>query len=117
MAGCSTVDRYEGGLYSTKGVWRPSEHSMMKVLGYAYDQVARERMTQAIAQKVDLIQDSTPAGAPIGADRVVWLETMHPADDGPGTPLAELQVDGDGWFRYFGWPTDSTAPWLSRRPP
>jgi hypothetical protein len=74
------IGRYEGGMYATKGVWRPSEHSMMKTLGYAYDQVARERMTQAISSKVSLIQASTPAGAPIGADRVVWLETMHPVD-------------------------------------
>jgi hypothetical protein len=74
------IGRYEGGLYSTKGVWRPSEHSMMKVLGYDHDQVQRERMTQAIAEKVDLIQASTPTGASIGADRVVWLETLHPAD-------------------------------------
>jgi len=72
------IGRYEGGMYATKGVWRPSEHSMMKTLGYAYDEVARERMTQAIAAKVDLIQASTPTGAPVGAARVVWLETLHP---------------------------------------
>ncbi|MDN3351114.1 M64 family metallopeptidase [Actinomadura sp. DC4] len=72
------IGRYEGGMYARTGVWRPSEHSMMKTLGYAYDQVARERMTQAIAAKVDLIQAATPSAAPIGADRVVWLETLHP---------------------------------------
>jgi hypothetical protein len=74
------IGRYEGGMYATKGVWRPSEHSMMKTLGYAYDQVARERMTQAISARLDLIQAATPTGAPIGADRVVWLETAHPVD-------------------------------------
>ncbi|GAA2089546.1 M64 family metallopeptidase [Actinomadura alba] len=74
------IGRYEGGLYATAGVWRPSEHSMMKVLGYEHDQVQRERMTQAIAEKVDLIQDHTPTTAAIGPDRVVWLETLHPAD-------------------------------------
>lgn len=72
------IGRYEGGMYNSAGIWRPSAHSMMKTLGYAYDQVARERMTQAIAAKVNLIQGSTATGAPIGADRVVWLETMHP---------------------------------------
>jgi hypothetical protein len=72
------IGRYEGGLYDTTGVWRPSEHSMMKTLGYAYDQVERERMTQAISARLDLVQDATPAGSPIGADRVVWLETLHP---------------------------------------
>ncbi|HEY3686546.1 MAG TPA: M64 family metallopeptidase [Streptosporangiaceae bacterium] len=72
------IGRYEGGMYDTTGVWRPSEHSMMKTLGYGYDQVERERMTQAISAKLNLVQDATPTSAPIGADRVVWLETTHP---------------------------------------
>lgn len=71
------IGRYEGGMYFTKGIWRPSEHSIMKKLGYYYDQVSRERMTQAIAQKVSLVQDATPSGT-VGADRVLWLETLHP---------------------------------------
>lgn len=74
------IGRYEGGMYATKGVWRPSEHSMMKTLGYAYDEVARERMTQAIAAKSNLIQANTPTGHVIGADRVAWVETLHPVD-------------------------------------
>ncbi|MCP2341781.1 M64 family metallopeptidase [Actinomadura rupiterrae] len=74
-----TIGRYEGGLYSSKGVWRPSRHSIMKTLGYYYDQVSRERMTQAVSAKVDLIQDGTPEGT-VGADRVLWLETLHPVD-------------------------------------
>jgi hypothetical protein len=74
------IGRYEGGMYATKGVWRPSEHSMMKTLGYAYDQVERERMTQAIAAKAGLVQANTPTGRPIGADRDVWVETLHPVD-------------------------------------
>ncbi|MEV0659866.1 M64 family metallopeptidase [Actinomadura luteofluorescens] len=72
------IGRYEGGLYSSKGVWRPSRHSMMKTLGYYYDQVARERMTQRISGKVNLVQANTPTNAPVGDDRVLWVETMHP---------------------------------------
>jgi hypothetical protein len=37
---------------------------------------------------------------------------LTPSDSGSGTSLAEFQVDGDGWYRYYGWPTDSNAPWL-----
>jgi hypothetical protein len=74
-----TIGRYEGGLYTQTGVWRPSAHSMMKTLGYSYDQVGRERMTQRISAKVPLLGDGTPAGT-IGADRVVWVRTMHPVD-------------------------------------
>ncbi|WP_433331085.1 M64 family metallopeptidase [Spirillospora sp. CA-294931] len=73
-----TIGRYEGGLYHTKGVWRPSRHSMMKTLGYYFDQPSRERMTQRISAKVNLIQAHTPSDAPVGADRTLWLETMHP---------------------------------------
>ncbi|TDD20227.1 peptidase [Actinomadura sp. KC06] len=74
-----TIGRYEGGIYFSKGVWRPSQHSMMKTLGYYFDQVSRERMTQQIAAKVNLVQAHTPTAAPVGDDRVLWVETMHPS--------------------------------------
>lgn len=73
-----TIGRYEGGLYSTTGVWRPSRHSLMKTLGYAFDQVEREVMVGAISGKVNLVQGHTPNTGPIGADRTVWVETLHP---------------------------------------
>ncbi|MEU8301238.1 M64 family metallopeptidase [Micromonospora sp. NPDC048909] len=73
-----TIGRYEGGMYLQRGVWRPSQHSMMKSLGFYFDQVARERMTQRIAARVGILQDATPTDRPIGADRVVWVETLHP---------------------------------------
>ncbi|GAA2443529.1 hypothetical protein GCM10010191_70110 [Actinomadura vinacea] len=34
------------------------------------------------------------------------------SDDRPGTVVGEFRVDGDGWYNYFGWPTDSAAPFL-----
>ncbi|MFG2332995.1 M64 family metallopeptidase [Streptomyces sp. NPDC048604] len=73
------VGRHEGGMYSTGGVWRPSRHSLMKTLGYAFDQVEREVMVRAISAKVNLVQDHTPNAAPVGADRTVWVDTLHPA--------------------------------------
>jgi hypothetical protein len=73
-----TIGRHEGGLYSDAGVWKPSEHSMMRTLGYYFDQVSRERMTQRIAAKTDLLSAATPNTAPVGADRVLWVETMYP---------------------------------------
>ncbi|MFI1395520.1 M64 family metallopeptidase [Streptomyces sp. NPDC020681] len=72
------IGRFEGGMYSTKGVWRPSKHSIMKTLGYAFDQVGREVMVEKISGKVNLLQGHTPNSAPIGDDRTVWLETLHP---------------------------------------
>jgi hypothetical protein len=72
------IGRYESGMYTSSGIWRPSQHSIMKTLGYYYDQVGREVMTQRISGKTSILQDTTPTGAPIGADRVVWVETLHP---------------------------------------
>ncbi|MEU6204098.1 M64 family metallopeptidase [Micromonospora musae] len=72
------IGRYEGGLYLQKGVWRPSRHSMMKSLGFYFDQVAREQMTERIASRVDILAGGTETGQPIGADRVVRVETLHP---------------------------------------
>ncbi|WP_092528492.1 M64 family metallopeptidase [Amycolatopsis arida] len=72
------IGRYEGGRYSGTGVWRPSEHSLMKTLGYYFDQVSRERLTQRIAAKTRILQDGTPNDRPVGADRVLWVRTLHP---------------------------------------
>lgn len=72
------IGRYEGGMYAGTGVWRPSAHSMMKTLGYYFDQVEREQMTQRISAKTNILADGVPASAPVGADRVLWIETMHP---------------------------------------
>lgn len=72
------IGRHEGGMYSTKGVWRPSSHSMMKTLGYPFDQVEREIMVQKISAKVNLVADHTPNSAAVGDDRTVWVDTLHP---------------------------------------
>ncbi|MFB9834498.1 M64 family metallopeptidase [Actinoallomurus acaciae] len=57
---------------------------------------------------------STPAASE-GRAKVLddrFTMKLSPSDDTAGATLAEFQVDGDGWYRYFGWPTDSTAPFL-----
>jgi hypothetical protein len=33
-------------------------------------------------------------------------------DDTPGFVVREFRTDGDGWFNYFGWPTDPDLPFL-----
>ncbi|MGZ0147457.1 M64 family metallopeptidase [Kribbella sp. WER1] len=94
-----TIGRYEGGMYAGSGVWRPSAHSMMKALGYYFDQVSRERMTQRLSAKATLFQDGTPAGK-VAPDQVVWLQTLHPLDheltvtwavDGTALPTANAR--------------------------
>jgi hypothetical protein len=191
-----TIGRYEGGMYAGSGVWRPGAHSMMKALGYYFDQVSRERMTQRISARASLFQASTPIGQ-VAGDQTVWLQTLHPVDheldvtwrlDGTALPTAntravdlstldlapglhtltativdpttfirapavrptatwswtvnttltaqpsaqtpsftgstsiehpvsadevvyaETSQPGDGWYNYYGWPTDASAP-------
>src|SRR4051794_19070692 len=74
------IGRYEGGMYFDKCVWRPSQHSIMKTLGYYYDQVSREVMTQRISSRVKLVDASTPTAAPVGNTDTLWLDTQHPVD-------------------------------------
>lgn len=72
------IGRYEAGMYAGSGIWRPSRHSMMKVLGYYFDQVGRERMTQRLSARATLFQASTPTSTPVAGNQVVWLQTLHP---------------------------------------
>jgi hypothetical protein len=72
------IGRYEGGLYFTTKVWRPSKHSIMKSLGFYYDQVSREVMVQKISAKLKLVQANTPTTGSVAGDSVVWVETLHP---------------------------------------
>ena len=72
------IGRYEGGMSRTAGVWRPSRHSMMISLGYYFDQVSRERMTQRISGQVELIAAATPADSTVAPTDILWIETAHP---------------------------------------
>ncbi|MET9780650.1 M64 family metallopeptidase [Nocardiopsis alba] len=73
-------DGHEGGLYHSEGIWRPSDHSMLKTLGYYFDQVGREVMTHRISglrDQATLPVASTPEGE-VGPENVVWAEGPHP---------------------------------------
>ena len=72
------IGRFEGGQQRTKGIWRPSKHSMMISIGYYFDQVSRERMVQRISEQVQLIADSTPTDTPVPGGGIIWVETAHP---------------------------------------
>lgn len=72
------IGRFEGGQYTTRGIWRPSKHSMMISVGYYFDQVSRERMVQRISEQVQLIADARPTTTPASRDEMLWIETAHP---------------------------------------
>ena len=74
------IGLWEGGNTFPCGVRRPSQHSMMRWLGFYFDQVGRENMTYRItgrrnANAMSLLH--TPPGE-VGPEDVVWVETQHP---------------------------------------
>jgi len=86
-----TIGRYEGGQSRASGIWRPSRHSMMISLGYYFDQVSLERMTQRISSQVELIAAGTAAMAAVPPTAVLWIEPARPVYHELGI---RWQVDG-----------------------
>ncbi|HET6548614.1 MAG TPA: M64 family metallopeptidase, partial [Solirubrobacter sp.] len=76
------IGLYESGQTRASGIWRPSEHSMMRWLGNYFDQVSRERMTERMSGRRDA-DDMTVVSRPVGTvgpNEVLWVETGHPKD-------------------------------------
>ncbi|MBE2315640.1 peptidase M64 [Solirubrobacter sp. CPCC 204708] len=74
------IGLWEGGQYFPCGVRRPSQHSMMRWLGFDFDQVGLEHMVARISGLRNAGQmnvQNTPAGA-VAKDSVIWVETGHP---------------------------------------
>ena len=74
------IGLWEGGNTFPCGVRRPSQHSMMRWLGFYFDQIGRENMTYRItgrrtANAMSLVH--TPLGE-VGPADVLWVETQHP---------------------------------------
>ena len=108
------IGLYEGGQSRVSGIWRPSKHSMMISLGYYFDQVSRERLTQRISEQVELIAASTPTDSAVARNGIIWIETAHPvyheldvtwsvdgrevtaARNSRNLELASVQLDRDG---------------------
>lgn len=70
---------YEGGQYYSTGIFRPSRHSQMKTLGYHYDQVSREIMTERISSKTSLVPGATKQGE-VAPNEVLWVDTAQPVN-------------------------------------
>jgi hypothetical protein len=74
------IGLHEGGNSFPCGVRRPSEHSMMRWIGFDLDQVGREHMVARITGKRNDGQMSighTPLGT-VPRDGVLWVEPPHP---------------------------------------
>ncbi len=75
-----TLGLHEGGGMFPCGQRRPSEHSIMRWLGFDWDQVGREHMVARITGRRNAGQmslRSTPEGT-VPQDGVLWVEAQHP---------------------------------------
>jgi IgA Peptidase M64 len=73
------IGLHEGGNTFPCGIRRPSEHSIMRWIGFHYDQVGREHMTYRITGRRNanaMALSHTPLGQ-VGPEDVVWVETQH----------------------------------------
>lgn len=75
------IGRYESGQSRATGIWRPSEHSMMRWVGNYFDQPSHERMIQRISGRRGtnaMSVVSRPTGE-VGPNEVLWVETGQPS--------------------------------------
>jgi hypothetical protein len=75
------IGLWEGGNYFPCGIRRPSEHSIMQMLGYEWDQVGREHMVARITGMRNSGQmnvQNTPTAGTVAKDAVLWVESGHP---------------------------------------
>ena len=75
-----TIGLHEGGNSFPCGIRRPSEHSMMRWIGFDLDQVGLEHMVARITglrNKGQMPLVSTPEGT-VPQDSVLWVDPTHP---------------------------------------
>ncbi|MGN9912820.1 M64 family metallopeptidase [Phytohabitans sp. LJ34] len=75
-----TIGLHEGGGMFPCGQRRPSEHSIMRWIGFDWDQIGREHMVARITGRRNAGQmalQHTPLGT-VPSDGVLWVETGHP---------------------------------------
>ncbi len=75
------IDLHEGGGTFPCGQRRPSEHSMMRWIGFDLDQIGLEHMVARVTGMRNAGQMSvqnTPTTGTVAKDSVLWLETGHP---------------------------------------
>ncbi len=70
----------ESGNTNGSNIWRPSSHSMMRWIGFHFDQVGREHMVARITGQRNTGQmplGNTPVGE-VPANSVLWVDPLQP---------------------------------------
>jgi hypothetical protein len=74
------IDRYESGNTQCCNIWRPSEHSMMRWIGFDFDQIGLEHMVARVTGMRNSGQmnvQNTAVGT-VAKDQVLWVEPGNP---------------------------------------
>jgi len=75
------VDTFEGAKRKQYGIYRPTDWSKMRTLGYPFEAVNVEQFVISFYKLVSPIDDATPATeAPLPSDTVFFVAPMEPAD-------------------------------------
>ena len=79
-----TIGLHEGGNTFPCGVRRPSEHSIMRWIGFHWDQVGLEHMVARITGLRNSGQMSLPsrAAGTVASDEVLWVDPSQPRTHG-----------------------------------
>jgi hypothetical protein len=75
------IGLHEGGRMTPCGVRRPSQHSIMRWIGFDWDQIGLEHMVARITGMRNSGQmnvQNTPTTGTVAKDAVVWVEPGHP---------------------------------------
>ncbi|WP_433334423.1 M64 family metallopeptidase [Spirillospora sp. CA-294931] len=80
------IDTFTGGYYHQRGIYRPSDNSIMRTLGRQFNLPGREAMIAAFYRETGLID----AGAPDASSSVLWVKPIRSA----GTTTTTWRIDG-----------------------
>ena len=72
------IDTYEGAVYKQYGVYRPTNYSKMRSLGYPFNLPSIEALLLEIYRLVDPIDFATPLDAELTGDEIVFVEPIQP---------------------------------------
>ncbi|MET8682337.1 M64 family metallopeptidase [Streptomyces sp. NPDC004647] len=81
-----TIAAFEGGGYHPKGLYRPSENSIMRTLGREFNTVGREAMIAGFYRHATSLASSTPTDRRLTRKDTVRVRVPRPA--GEGSPVA-----------------------------
>jgi Ca2+-binding RTX toxin-like protein len=77
--GIGVIGAYEGGMYSERGIYRPSLSSKMKASGQPFDAVSRQKLILDIYALVDPTDGHLATSSTLSAQSMLWANVVDPS--------------------------------------